>query len=60
MRRERERRGLGSDMADTVHVRERREAMVAASWRLRERGDPKSEGPIRCMRGRGGGSEAAR
>jgi len=56
-RRERERRGLGSDM---VRMRERRGATAAASWQPRERGDPKSKGPIQCARGRGGGSEVAR
>jgi len=34
--RERERRGLGSDLADSVLMRERREGAAAASWQVGE------------------------
>jgi len=40
-------RGLGSDMANTVCVRERREA-AAVSWQVSERG---REGSLRGVRG---------
>ncbi len=60
MTREKERRGPGSDSADSAHIRERKE--VVASWQVGEgergvRGE--SEGPIRCAQGREG-SEVVR
>ncbi len=58
--REREMRGLGSDTADTVHMRERRE-VAAASQQVGKQG---REGSVRgrygVCEGEVGGSEAAR